>query len=206
MIYFDFDGTVVDLWPRYYRVFLAASGLTGISQRGYVKAKRALVSDSAVARHFGGTLPEGYFEKKRGLLESEDYLQLDTLLVPPAELDAFFSRFECRFLTSRRRNGAFLVELEGLGLGRLSGWTIVLDPDRGISKKEYLAQSAPRSPHIVVGDSEAEWEAAALENVRAVLVRTGLRRPEDFLLTERHKVVQSASAFITTYMERGMLQ
>lgn len=200
MIFFDFDGTVVDLWPRYHQVFLVASGLSGISRQDYMEAKRTLVSDCKVARHFGGTLPEGYSERKRMLLETEDYLRLDTLLVSPAKLTAAFSSRDCRFLTSRRRSEAFFAELDGLGIGHLSDQAIVLNPDQGFSKKEYLAQYAPQVRHIVVGDSKAEWETAALDNIRVVLVRTGLRRPEDFSLTKRHTVVPSASAFISSYI------
>ena len=85
MIFFDFDGTIADLWPRYYQVFLAASGISGVSQWDYVEAKRSLVSDGEVARHFEKTLPEGYFQKKRMLLEAETYLRLDTLLVSRSE-------------------------------------------------------------------------------------------------------------------------
>lgn len=203
MIFFDFDGTVVNLWPRYYQVFLAASEISGISQRDYMKAKRVLVSDSEVARYFGRMLPEGYFEKKRILLESEDYLRLDKLLVSPAKLNAMFSKFECRFLTSRRRAAAFLAEMEHLGLGHLSDQAIVLDPDCG-SKKGFLARNFSRFSHIVIGDSKAEWETAALENICAVLVRTGLRQPEDFHLTKQHMVLPSVSAFITFYMEKGI--
>lgn len=199
MIFFDFDGTVVDLWPRYHQVFLATSGLSDISQRDYMEAKRALVSDHKVIRHFGGVLPKGYFRKKRILLEAEDYLQLDVLLVSPAELNAIFLSEECRFLTCRRCPNAFLSEMDGLGLGHLSGQVIVLNPDQGVSKKEYLTQTASRTPHIVVGDSKAEWEAAS-DNVRVVLVRTGLRWPEDFPLTERHTVVSSVSVFISDYL------
>jgi len=204
MIFFDFDGTIADVWPRYYQVFLAASGISGISLPDYVKAKRALVSDAKVARNFGEDLPAGYAAKKRTLLESRDYLRLDTLLVPAARLETFFSKFECLLLTGRRQAAAFLAELEDLGLGCLSNHCVALDPDRGISKKAFLEQNFSRSSHIIVGDSEAEWEAATLENVHAVLVRTGLRCPEDFLLTKRHSVVPSVTTFITAYMERGV--
>lgn len=204
MIFLDLDGTVVDIWTRYYQVFLAASELTGISQRDYVKAKQALVSDDKVARYFGGELPSWYFSKKRTLLESEDYLRLDTLLVAVEALDAIFSKFECRILTSRRQASACLAELDSLGLGHLSDRTIVLNPDLGISKKAFLAQNFCQASHIVVGDSESEWETAALENIDAVLVRTGLRRPEDFPLSKRHMVLPSASAFIAAYMEKAL--
>lgn len=201
MIFFDFDGTVVDLWPRYHQVFLAASGLSGISQQEYMEAKRALVSDSKVAQHFGGALSEEYFTKKRELLEAEQYLRLDMLLVSLAELNAVFSSEACRFLTCRRRPKALFTEMDGLGLGHLSDHVIVLDPDQGISKKEYLMRNVPQGPHIVVGDSKAEWEAAS-DNIRAVLVRTGLRWPEDFPLTDRHTVAPSLSAFISDYLSK----
>jgi len=203
MIFFDFDGTVVDLWPRYYQVFLAASGLSGVSLPDYREAKRALVSDRAVARRFGTELPEAYFRRKRALLESEDLLCLDRLLAAPEELEAFFSQASCRILTSRRRAGAFFKELEFLGLGGLAGRSIVLDPGRGVSKKAFLAREFPRGSHLIVGDSEAEREAAGLENVRAVLVQTGLRRPEDFPPARRCTILPSIREFLAIYRKRG---
>lgn len=204
MIFFDFDGTVVNVWPRYYQVFLAASGFTEISQRDYVKAKRTLLSDQKVAQYFGKELPVQYFSMKRVLLEHEKYLCLDTLLASLTELNDIFSNVECRFLTKRRLASAFFAELRGLGLGHLSNKAIVLNPDEGMSKKTYLMQNFSQFEHIVIGDSESEWEAATLKNVHAVLVRTGLRRPEDFPLLERHTVVPSVSAFITSYMRSEM--
>lgn len=204
MIFFDFDGTIVNVWSRYYQVFLAASEFTGISQRDYVKAKRTLISDREVAHHLGRSLPAWYFLKKRALLESEDYLRLDTLFVSEIELNAMFSKFECRFLTERRQVNAFFTELKNLGLSHLSDQAIVLDPAQKVSKKEFLMQNFPHSNHIVIGDSAAEWETAALENVHAVLVQTGLRQPEDFPLSTRHTVVPSVSVFIRFCMEREL--
>lgn len=205
MIFFDFDGTVADVWPRYYQVFLAASKLTGISQSDYVEAKRTLIYDGEVARYFGQDIPSQYFTNKRVLLESDDYLRLDTLFAPAVELNAFFAKFECRFLTQRRRVNAFFAELSDLGLGHLSNQAIILDPNRGISKKAFLEQNFSQSEHIVIGDSESEWETAALGNIRVVLVETGLRRPEDFPLSKRHTVMPSVSTFIMSYKRREML-
>lgn len=201
MIFFDFDGTVVNVWSRYYQVFLAAAGATGISQNDYIRAKQMLISDENVAHYLGINLPAWYFSKKRDLLEADVYLQLDTLLAPIDELNTIFSRFECRFLTTRRRPNKFFMELKNLGLDHLSSRAIVLSPDRGISKKEFLMRNFPQSSHIVVGDSKSEWETAFLNNVHVVLVRTGLCRPEDFLLSEHHTIVASISEFIMSYLE-----
>lgn len=204
MIFFDFDGTIVDIWPRYYQVFLSASGISGITLSQYRRVKQTEVSDLKTARYFGKELSDTYFDLKRVLLEDTEYLRLDTLLVPPETLTAFFSKFDCRILTCRRQPQSFLRELEDLGLGRLANRSIILNPDLQISKKKFLAQNFPPSSHIVIGDSQAEWETAFLENVRSVFVRTGLRKPEDFPLTARHQVVPSALSFISTYMERGI--
>ena len=74
MIFFDFDGTVVDIWNRYYRVFLTASKLSGFTQASYMEAKRSLVLDERVAHFFGGELPSDYFSTKRAILEDRAFL------------------------------------------------------------------------------------------------------------------------------------
>lgn len=203
MIFFDFDGTIVNVWPRYYQVFLAASGISGVSLSQYRAAKRTAVSDLETARLLGVELPDGYFTEKRALLEDASYLRLDRLLLSPEELETFFNQFSCRILTCRRRPQAFLREMDELGLSALSDRAIVLDPDAGGGKKDFLERSFHQGLHTVVGDSEAEWEAASQENVRTVLVRTGLRSPEDFPPAERRTIVPSIREFMAVYTKRG---
>lgn len=203
MIFFDFDGTIAHVWPRYHQAFLTASGITGVPLSDYREVKQTLVSDREVARHFGIELSEEYFLRKRNLLESEELLRLDTLLIAPEELEIFFFKYECRILTSRRRADAFLNEMETLGLGGIAGQAIILDSDCGVSKKDFLEQNFSIGAHIVVGDSEAEWEAARLENVCAVLVQTGSRMPESFSPTKRCRILPSIQEFIAIYMKRG---
>ena len=53
MIYFDFDGTIVDVWQRYYQVFLAAGGVSGLGSKEYIAAKRRLGKDDLVAAALG---------------------------------------------------------------------------------------------------------------------------------------------------------
>ena len=63
MIIFDFDGTLVDLWPRYCAVFndiLKSS----VSLNKYKLAKQSLKNDRLVAESFGIVLPKDYYEKK----------------------------------------------------------------------------------------------------------------------------------------------
>ncbi len=203
MVFLDFDGTIVNLWPRYYRAFCMASGAAGVTQAQYLAAKRRFPADGKLAEHLQVPLPDDYFSRKRGLLESRQLLQHDTLLLPREELISFFGRYDCRILTSRRREPLFREELARLGLEGLAAQAIVLDPDK-MGKKEYLQARFPAGCHVLVGDSEAEWEAGALENVRVALVRSGLRRPEDFPLTGRHLVFHTIAGFLTGYRGRGL--
>ncbi len=206
MIFFDFDGTIVDVWFRYYQVFLSAARITGVSLADYKEAKQTLLSDREVARHFGLALPDTYSTVKQKLLETERFLCLDSILLPPEKLIAFFSQHDCRLLTSRRRPNAFLSELKALGLGQLSDRAFILDPNSDINKRGFLAQYFSQGFHVIVGDSEAEWEAATLKNMHAILVRTGLRKPEDFLPANRCTIMSSVEEFIATYMEKDESQ
>ena len=61
MIYFDFDGTIVDVWQRYYQVFLAAGGVSGLGSKEYIAAKRRLGKDDLVAAALGVLLPSTYY-------------------------------------------------------------------------------------------------------------------------------------------------
>lgn len=200
MIFLDFDGTIVDLWPRYHRAFCIAAGTDSVRLEDYRRTKRRFPADRDLAEALHIALPADYFSRKRQLLESEPLLKLDTLLLSATALTDFFALRDCRILTGRRQKALFLEELARLGLAQLTEYAIVLDPDV-TSKKEYIRTHFPAVPHIVVGDSKAEWETGELENVRVALVRTGLRRPEDFPLTEKHFVVDTLSQFLASYRD-----
>ena len=52
MIYIDFDGTIVDIWARYHRVFMEASGNFDIPLEEYIQVKKKEPSDVRVAEYF----------------------------------------------------------------------------------------------------------------------------------------------------------
>lgn len=76
MVYFDFDGTLADVWLRFYRIFTDASGIDGIAFEDYVRTKKQHPRDGDVAACFGAALPEDYWSKKRSMLEDPAYLAL----------------------------------------------------------------------------------------------------------------------------------
>lgn len=204
MLYFDFDGTLVDVWQRYYHIFKDASGITGMSLEEYVQVKKQLVRDGDVARAFGENLPEDYWAKKRAMLEDPQYLSFDRLIVPAEQILEFFKAHECRILTNRRYPDAFKEQLKGLGLEELLAKCVVLNPDEKITKTGYLQEKHPHECIVLVGDAEAEAQAAVVDTICVYLVRTGLRDPETIAGAEKCHIIESASDFMNAFKENDL--
>lgn len=195
MIYLDFDGTIIDLWPRYCKVFTDAAKISPIPVDVYREAKRRFCSDRELARHFGITLPGNFLQRKRQLLESPQFLQMDKLLLPKEQLLDFFQARACRVLTRRRNADVFFQQLTWLELSPLIKKSIVLHPDTMQTKAEFL--SAHQNERItLIGDSSAEWEATSIPNAQVVLVCTGLQNPLAFPHRDNCIVVRDLAAYI----------
>lgn len=201
MFYFDFDGTLADVWQRYYHVFCDASQITGVSLEEYIRVKRDHPRDSDVARIFGGTLPEDYFEKKRNMLEDPAYLAYDRLLLSKEKICAFFQEHTCRILTNRRNAAAFRGQLISLGLESLVDMAVVLNPDEKVKKVQYLQGEHPHEPFYLVGDAEAEAQVAVMDTAKVFLVRTGLRKPEDLTNVEKCCIIDNTEVFMNDFKE-----
>ena len=136
MIIFDWDGTLIDLWPRYYAVFRDITGQSNISFQEYKCVKQKLLKDSLVAEHFMIKLPENYFELKKIMLEEKEYLLLDKLFFNQEELKILLNwkdvgkqnggydeensrnghREDCIILSKRRNIPNFYWQINNLGL------------------------------------------------------------------------------------------
>ena len=205
MLYFDFDGTLVDVWQRFYHIFKDASGISGMTLEEYVQVKKQFVRDSDVAHTFGGVLPEDYWAKKRAMLEDPKYLSFDRLLVPAEQIMEFFQAYPCRILTNRRNAAAFKAQLTALGLEELCEKCVVLNPDEKITKTQYLHNNHPNEKIVLVGDAEAEAQAAELNSVKVYLVRTGLRDARLIPGAEKCHIIESASDFMNAFKENDSL-
>lgn len=181
MIFFDFDGTIVDVWKRYYNVFCDAAQTEGIiSIEKYIEMKKKYSDDSALAMYLGIKLPDDYYVRKRALLECMAYLKHDELLVSQERIVKYFMTKECRLLTKRRIADNLRQQLISLGLERLIEYTIVLNPDDGQSKREYINKYFGGQDIVIIGDSKEEWDVSKNKEAKVFLVETGLRNPKDF--------------------------
>lgn len=174
MIYLDFDGTLVDLWPRYFAVFSDLLDLKDLSLDEYKKCKLKYKRDSYVAKCFGKTLSETYFEKKRVLLESREYLMLDSLFISASTLNNF-PKDEIMILTKRRDRSAFCWQLDQLDIDIPF---CVLDDER--TKVNWIKQFKSQERGIIIGDTIADLECGINDFVYPYMVGTGLGSKAEF--------------------------
>lgn len=191
MMLIDFDGTIVDLWPKYHGVFCALTGAR-IDLQTYKTAKQTHKRDEDLARFLGVSLPADYFPRKAVLLEEPECLALDQLLVSREKLLRFMERTDAWILTARRRSDRFLWELDYLGLAELRPRAICVSGP----KADWVAANVP-GEGTIIGDDVKDLQTITVSKLEAVMVQTGLYTREDFRNTGLpHTLVQSLDEFI----------
>ena len=174
MFVFDFDGTIVDLWPRYCAVFKSIMQLNDLSLNDYKSIKQKYKKDSLVADYFGKELPEDYFSLKAALLEDRDFLKLDIPLIGIDILNSVLIG-NSMILTKRRNADNFLWQIKNLGICEKYQ---VLNEEK---KSDWVKTNTDEGNSItVIGDSVADLEIATLSNVDAWMVGYGLSTRQDF--------------------------
>lgn len=173
MIYIDFDGTMVNLWPRYFAVFCELSNAKDITIDEYKKFKRKYRKDEQVAGQLGCRLNDDYFERKKVLLEEMDYLKLDKLYLPANQINQF-PKDKYLILTKRRNEENFISQLEHLKLD--VPYKVVL-PDE--TKKSWVETQNYNKNDIIIGDSTVDLKVSEL-GIQAYMVDSGLETTKDF--------------------------
>lgn len=191
MILLDFDGTIVDLWPRYHAVFCALSNAK-IDIMTYKELKQTLKRDEALFHHLNLDFPIDYFKRKTILLEDINYLQKDELLVSKDELLRFFRQNNAHILTSRRFPNNFIQELEFLGLSELCKVSICVQELKANWVKSNISEKS-----LIIGDDIKDLQVASNANFSAIMVLSGLGTKNDFIATGiPHKTIHTLQQFL----------
>jgi phosphoglycolate phosphatase-like HAD superfamily hydrolase len=183
-IFFDFDGTLVDVRQRHYRAYrlaLAPLGGRPLDPSAYWRLKRRggshgeLLSRSGVAEDRQGVFLDGFLAQ----VEDPANLRLDRLFPGVADMLWTLRRGGDRlYLVSlRRAAGPFLQQVEELGIAGAFARVCSGRPQvsgEG-SKAQLIGQLGFEQPAAAVGDTEADILAARALGLTAVGVPTGLR-------------------------------
>lgn len=183
----DFDGTIVDVWERFHKVFSSLSQGNHLTLEEYIFEKRKIKKDELIAKKYNLILNDNYYAKKRILLEETQFLKYDKLLINRKKLFDFIDDYNAFILTKRRNRENYMKQLSILGLERLQKKSIVLE-DEQLTKRKWVRENC-NGDVIIIGDSYAEYDTGKLDNVKVFLVDTGLNDFSDVLIQKNYNRV-----------------
>lgn len=183
-IYIDFDGTIVDVYERYFGVLQSFINKTSPGQMHFnlfIKLKRSGLKDHEIANKLTGINDfniEKYVKYKTSHIESLNWLSKDKLI---GNFEQFISKchdmnYSVSLLTQRRNPINLYIQLEKLNIYHFFDNIHVVTPKAGRNVKyELLKENIQfNSPTIIIGDSNEEIKAGNILGLRTFHVRTGL--------------------------------
>ena len=192
-ILLDFDGTVIDFWARYHAVFCK---LTGCNVRLdiYKHLKRKCKTDTKLAEELDVKLPDDYRDAKLKLLESDEYLNMDTLLLSKEKLLGFVRQNDVIILSRRNDESALKREFVRLKLSELLPNIVCINS----SKREWVRDNV-KDEAIIIGDDVRDLHAGEFSKVHAVMVLTGIGTKEAF---DEEKIPYKLVDSLEQYIEK----
>lgn len=196
VICFDLDGPILDVSDRYYELYsdlvreLAREenkpGWPVLSKSEYWNMKRSRTREEKILANSGVTdsrLIERYQRRRQLLIESKDYLRLDTVWVGMSEaLHSLKGKFALVVATLRSSHDLLLEELEWLGLQSAFDEVVSSHADvEGSSRTEAKARLISARYDLTsmrswfIGDTETDILAGKALGSGTVGVSFGIR-------------------------------
>ena len=201
-LFFDLDGTLIDISEKYYRVYvdiLAEAGFSTIGKKEYWNAKRQKVPEDQILAMTGAKeFYEQYTKKRMALIESDYYLSDDRLQEGVIEVLKNFSMKHQLILVTLRRSASQLYK-QLVNLELIDYFTDVLSSGEDLEPrwmikynliKEYLG-SGYASSHMLVGDTETDIKAGNELCFKTIAILNGIRTKELLILSNPTFVCES---------------
>ncbi len=181
ILYFDLDGTLIDVRKRHYAAYVDTArelGLTPLSQQAFWQERRG----GAATEDLIGSVRESdrkrFTERWRSRTDAPSYIRLDTLIPGArATLAALRKSYELVLVTLREDRETLLDQLDELSLSKFFTAIYSRNGDDEPASKATLIQlfGDHNEDAAVIGDSEADLEAARELGIDSVCVTTGVR-------------------------------
>ncbi|MDP3973569.1 MAG: HAD family hydrolase [Candidatus Daviesbacteria bacterium] len=186
-IFFDLDGTLIDVSKRYYFVHKKAAlviGKKSLSFKEYWQKKRKKIPENKILNIDSESSQFKEYQKIRiNLLENLDYLSLDTPFENVFDtLVALTKKHKLYLITLRRNEKNLNTQLKQLKLNKffIKIFSSPPDKDLTITKIKIIKNLGYSKNDLIIGDTEADTEAAKKLGIRSVAVFSGIRT-ESFL-------------------------
>lgn len=182
ILYFDLDGTLVDVRKRHYAAYadtMRELGLTPLPEQTYWDARRDGASNADLMGSVDAEYQSRFAEKWLERVESPSYVRLDTLIPGArATLAALRESYELVLVTMRQDRASLLEQLDELSLRKFFSAVYSRDGSDEPQSKSKLIRlfgNSVRDGATVIGDSEADVEAARDLGIESVCVTSGVR-------------------------------
>jgi phosphoglycolate phosphatase-like HAD superfamily hydrolase len=194
---FDFDGTLVDQWPRYQAVHISViEEMGGQPVNNYLAKRRSGRTEFEVFNETGLPLAQfqAYFSAREKKLEDPQFLDLDRVFPAAHNLLSFLRSTGAKtwVLTYRSNYELLSQQIIDFKLNKfVDKWqcakqSLSIDIDASTtpsqetaiaaaaSKKEILWGLRQRWPTVMIGDSRIDIEAARQAGIQSIAIPTGL--------------------------------
>lgn len=207
IIIFDFDGTLVDVWERYYKIFIEFWKVD-LEIQFFKTLKWRYNDERLILKDVNVTFTEHDFENykifKSQNLEDKTFLSLDKLIINTENLKAIRDNY--LILTMRKHKDNFYWQIQKLALSRFfEGKCVVLEPKGMDTKKNWLYENIKKldGEIKIIGDSESDLKMVEVSKstdvkVEAYLVKSGLRDPEKIIkeIGLNAKIIKDVNEFL----------
>lgn len=203
-LYLDFDGTLIDVSERYYRIYREMALLLGnnpLEKAEYWKLRRQGISEFEILSQLGPIEESSALLALRAnKLETARYLRYDKLI--PGVLEAIrFLKSRAQLVLVTLRNDAMELRRQLQTLGLFSSFDQILDHNQHIDDramcKESLISENPKfkiEGSVIVGDSEADILAGKRLDIKSIAVLSGIRNREVLVKYNPDYIIHSVSA------------
>jgi phosphoglycolate phosphatase len=201
-LFFDLDGTLIDISEKYYRVYediLAEAGFSTIGKKEYWNAKRQKVpEDQILAMTNAKEFYKQYIKKRLSLIESDYYLSDDRLQEGVIEVLKNFSiKYQLILVTLRRSTAQLDKQLVNLKL--IDYFTDILSSGEDLEPRWMIKYNLIReylgceydSSHILIGDTETDIKAGNEIGFKTIAISNGIRTKELLILSNPTFICES---------------
>ena len=182
-IFFDLDGTLLDVSDRNYRVYCEvteAFGGTPMPKPQYweLKRKKTKWPELLPLSALSPDIEQQFLDKFIQKIEDPNYLKIDKLMPQALEVvSALAANNQCYLVSLRRRAENLRQQLEWLALAPhftkiLSGHS---ESDGYDKKIELIKAELAGEPGVIIGDTEADIVTGKQLGLLTIAVTSGIR-------------------------------
>lgn len=184
--YIDFDGTIVDVFPRYFKIiqeYMINNFNLRLPYGIFVYRKRTGKKEHEIIReHCQRDIDiEDYVMFKRERLENKEYLKEDRIIDNPQLAYEKLKKegYHVKLLSQRRNAENLRWEIGYLNIKNCFDSITVVEPTSNNAKLEYL-KNIVNKDDIIIGDSPLDMECAEELNIKGYFVESGLYNSDVF--------------------------